>query len=211
MPPSCRLAIVALVASAAVGALQGQQPNTEFKITKVEDSFQESPDFSGNKYGTSKRVRNAGQWLEVETTFDWVPRQADPKYLDEIVMNYYILLKNADRENPKGTLLTGSVTHVDVKQSKGLLSVVYVAPRTLERLFAGKLPVNVGQTVAGIGVTITKDGEVVAEDTGSGRGQWWTDPEMKAVEGKLLNKSETPFAHMVWDYHEPVKTKAGGK
>ncbi len=211
MSPSRILATTAaaLLASTTLQAQEAElpPPNTEIQIQTIETAFQDTPDLKASGY--DKRARGggskAGQWLEVEGTFDWTPRNPEPKYLDDLEVNYFILLTNKTRENPKGTLLSGSVAHVHTPQGKGMRSVAYVEPRVLERLFDGKLPVNVRQAVAGVGVTITRGGTVVAEKTTQGRGQWWTDFE--AESGMVLNKSQTPFAHLAWDYHEPVKTE----
>jgi hypothetical protein len=204
--------ILAVTAAALVVAapLRAQQdelppPNTEFQIQSIDTAFQSTPDLKASGYDKKARggSSKAGKWLEVEVTFDWTPRKPEPKYLDDLEVNTFILLSNKTRENPKGTLLTGSVAHVHTPQGKGMHSVVYVEPRALERLFDGKLPVNVRQAVEGVGVTITRGGTVVAEKTTQGRGQWWT--EFEGVSGMVLNKSQTPFAHLAWDYHEPVK------
>jgi hypothetical protein len=87
-------------------------------------------------------------------------------------------------------------------------SVMYVSPRTLERFFAGKAPNNVTAAVVDVGVTITKQGQLVAEASWKGRGQWWSNYQQ--VSGYVLNKSETPFAPLAWDYYEAIKTKSGG-
>ncbi|GAB4171311.1 MAG: hypothetical protein Fur0032_10480 [Terrimicrobiaceae bacterium] len=194
-----------LGAFVAAGSLHAQQLNPEFRISKIDVAFQDTPDIGGSGYG--KRVRKAGTWLEVETTFDWIPSKPDQKFLDELTVNYFILLKNPTADSPKGTLLTGSANHVLVSAGKDKKSVVYVAPRVLEKLFDGKLPGTVGAAVAGVGVEIRRGGEVVAEQTTQGRGAWWREG-FEPVSGMVLDKSKTPFAHMAWDYHEPLKSSA---
>jgi hypothetical protein len=87
-------------------------------------------------------------------------------------------------------------------------SVMYVSPRTLERFFGGKTPNNITAAVVDVGVTITKQGQLVAEASWQGRGQWWLNYQQ--VSGYVLNKSETPFAPLAWDYYEAIKTKSGG-
>lgn len=179
----------------------------EFAISKIDFALQESPKMSGSGY--DKKVTRPSSWLEVEVTFDWTPRAAEPLYLDELTLNYYILLNNKSKDFPQGALLVGSVNHVSVGQGKGLKSVMYVAPRTLERFFGGKIPNTANQAVAGVGVTISKAGQVVAESSTSGKGQWWTTYQQ--TQGYVLNKSETPFAHLGWDYFEAVKGRGAGQ
>jgi hypothetical protein len=184
-----------------------QQPNTEFKITKIEPSFQESPNYSGPRY--DKRGAKAKNWLEVEVTFDWEPRAKEPKFTEELTVNYYILLNNPSQTAPKGTLLVGSVNLSSIPQEKDMHTVVYVSPRTLERFFDGKVPTNAQQSVVDIGVTMSKQGQVVASTSWKSKtGEWW--PQFQQTPGFVLSKNETPFAPLAWDYYEAVKPKGPG-
>lgn len=193
---------------AAVLPTQAQQPNTEYKITKIEPTFVESPTYSGVRY--DKRGAKAGNWLEVEVTFDWQPRMKEPKYTEELTANFYILLKNPNQQNGnKGTMLTGSVTLSSIPQGRDLHTVVYVSPRTLERMFDGKLPANADLAVNDIGVTLSKQGQMVATTSWKSKsGEWW--PSFQQTPGFVLNKNETPFAPLAWDYYEAIKPKGPG-
>ena len=202
---------------AAVIAAQAQQPlNTEVRITKVEVAFVESPKLMANTYSKKSAAGKAASWIEVETTFERIPAKTSPKFAEELTFNYYILLKNQlVSPDKKQTLLTGSVTHVSVPDGKDLHSCIYVTPRTLAKMFDGKSPVNVAQAVVDAGVTVTgkdgllaafawKGGTVVAKE---GKG-WWDNAIYTPKPGFLLNKSETPFAPLEWDYFESIKPKA---
>lgn len=200
-------AICAAFLSACLPAFS--QVNTEYKITKVESNFIDSPNYQGPRY--DKRGSKPGSWLEVEVTFEWQPRVKEPKYTDELTFNYYILLKNKGvlRDAPNGTLLIGSVTHASIPQGRDMHSVVYVSPRTLERFFDGKVPGTAAQAVEATAVTISKQGQVVAEYAGGAfKSQWWTS--FQQTPGYVLNKSETPFAPLAWDYYEAIKPKSPG-
>jgi len=182
----------------------GQPPTTDYKILKVEPNFLESPTYSGPRY--DKRGAKAKSWLEIEVSFEWQPRLRDPKFTDELTFNYYILLKNRSPQYPKGTLLVGSVTHMSIPQEKDMHSVVYVSPRTLERFFEGKVPANAEQALVDVGVTITKEGQRVAATSWKSKtGDWW--PQFQQTPGFILNKNETPFAPLAWDFHEAIKPK----
>ena len=184
-----------------------QQINTEFKITKVESTLIDSPMFSGVSYNKKTKAK---PWLEVETTFEWTPpRQAQPSYTDELTFTYYILLGNKSRQYPQGTLLVGSVTHTSIPPEKDLHSVVYVSPRALERFFDGKVPPS-AQAVEAVGVTVTKQGQPVAEYSGKFQSQWWNKLNIPQTTGFVLNKNETPFAPLAWDYYEAIKPKSSG-
>ena len=205
MKPSPLLVLTLLL---GLSVAQAQQANTDFQISKITPDLATTPDYSFSLGPKGKKVQKNKDWLEVEVSFDWTPRNPKPEFLDELTLNYYILLNNKDRENPKGTLLTGSVTHVAIPQGKGMNSVMYVSPRTLERFFAGKVPSTANSAVLDAGVTITQQGQLVAESSWKGRGQWWSG--FQQVSGYVLNKSETPFAPLVWDYYEAIKARPAG-
>ena len=186
----------------------GQAPNTDYQILKIEPQFLESPAYRGTLY--DKRGAKAKEWLEVEVTFEWQPRLRDPKYTDELTFNYYILLKNKSPLYPQGTLLVGSVTHTSIPQERGMHSVVYISPRTLERFFDGRVPGNVEQALVDVGVTVTKQGQEVAATSWKSRsGSWW--PQFQQTPGFVLNKNETPFAPLSWDYYEAIKPRASAQ
>ena len=185
-----------------------QAVDRDFAIVKITPDLVITPEYNVNFGPKNKRVAKNKEFLEVEVSFDWQPKDKDAKFLDEITLNYYILLNNKSRENPDGTLLAGSVTHVAIPAAKALNSVMYVSPRTLERFFDGKMPTSASAAVTDIGVTITKQGQLVAEGSWKGRGQWWS--AMQQVNGYVLNKNESPFAPLVWDYYEAIKTRPAG-
>jgi hypothetical protein len=203
-----RLSLLGLCAALAASTVTAQPVNSEFSIVKITPDLVTTPEYSVNFGPKNKKVARNKEFLEVEVSFDWQPKNSKSEFLDELTFNYYILLNDKSRENPKGTLLTGSVTHIAIPQAKGLNSVMYVSPRTLERFFAGKAPTTASAAVVDVGVTITKQGQLVAEASWKGRGQWWS--ELQQVSGYVLNKSETPFAPLAWDYYEAIKTRAAG-
>ena len=89
----------------------------------------------------------------------------------------------------------------------GLHSVMYISPKTLMRVMQKKQINIAALPITQVTVTITKPGvaAVLAMGNlkGAGRAEWWTT--MKQEEGFLINKSETPFAPLNWDYYETVK------
>jgi hypothetical protein len=207
MKPSPLLVLTLLL---SLSVAQAQQANTDFQISKITPDLATTPDYSFSLGPKGKKVQKNKDWLEVEVSFDWTPRNPKPEFLDELTLNYYILLNNKDRENPKGTLLTGSVTHVAIPQGKGMNSVMYVSPRMLERFFAGKVPSTASSAVLDVGVTITQPGvsKPLASSSWKGKGEWWGP--MSGTPGYVLNKSETPFAPLVWDYYEAIKARPAG-
>jgi hypothetical protein len=203
-----RSLLLAFFTVACGTAAIAQSTSGEFTIVKATPDLVTTPEYNVNFGPKNKRITKNKDFLEVEVTFDWQPEDRNAKFLDEVTVNYYILLNNKSRENKAGTLLTGSVTHVAIPNAKALNSVMYVSPRTLERFFDGKLPTSASAAVSDIGVTITKQGQLVAQYVWKGTGQWWNS--MQQVSGYVLNKNETPFAPLVWDYYEAIKTRPAG-
>lgn len=195
------------VSLSALTAL-AQAPNTEFQITRITPDLVTTPEYSISYGPKNKKVPRNKDFVELEVTFDWQPKAAKPQFLDDLTINYYVLLNNKSKEYPKGTLLTGSVTHTAIPQGKGMNSVMYISPRTLERFFDGKAPSTVNAAVVDVGVTITQQGQLVAEKSMRGKGKWWEDHQ--AVQGYVLNKNESPFAPLAWDYYEAIKARPAG-
>jgi hypothetical protein len=195
-------------------AVRAQQAalNTEVQITKIETGFLTSPKITVPGF-TKQMIGRPAPWMEVEVTFERTAK--DPKFADELTFNYYVLLKNERfTEDKKPTMLTASIIHVNVPQEKGLHSVVYVSPKALASLFDGKTPVNAQQTVTDVGVTISgKSGLLALKSLNApikGDKGWWDNTALYTPKsGVLLNKNETPFAPLEWDYYEAVKSKSG--
>lgn len=186
-------------------ALQAQS-STGFVISKIEPSIVTTPSISYS--GATQKSTRPKSWMEIEVTFGWQPTTppANPsdKYADDIVLDYYVLLSNKSTASPQGTLLTGQVTHTSIPAMQNdLKSVMYVSPRTLERFFDGKLPSSASSAIVDIGVTISRQGQVVAQKSLKSPGIWW--PQYQKTSGYLLNKNETPFAALNSDYYEAVK------
>jgi len=194
--------------AAAMTSSHAQQ-NTEFQITRITPDLVTTPEYSISYGPKNKKVPKNKDFVELEVSFDWLPRAKEPKFLDDLTVNYYVLLNNKSKEYPKGTLLTGSVTHTAIPQGKGLNSVMYISPRTLERFFDGKAPSTIAAAIVDVGVTITKQGQPVAEKSWKGKGRWW-EQVASPVPGYILNKSETPFAPLAWDYYEAIKARPAG-
>ena len=197
--------------SLTTGHVSFAQTSPEVLISKVDAQLVTAPAITFSYTGRSLNnpVSPSKKWLEIETTFSWQPLSGTDLYSDDLTVNYYVLLNNPSIKYPQGTLLTGETTlssipakSLDSKNSE-LKSVIYVSSRSLERFFGGKVPSDVNSAVKDIGVTISKSGQVDAQKSLHGTVGWW--PQFQKTSGFLLNKSETPFAALNWDYYETVK------
>jgi len=188
------------------GSLSLHSQNAKgFVISKIEPAIVTTPVISYS--GATQKPSRPKSWMEIEVTFSWQPTgpmNPTDKYADDIVLDYYVLLSNKSSSSPQGTLLTGQITHISVPAMQNdLKSVMYVSPRTLERLFDGKIPSSASSAIVDIGVTISRQGEVVAQKSLKSAGVWW--PQYQKTSGYLLSKNETPFASLNSDYYEAVK------
>lgn len=161
----------------------------EFQINKISRNLITPPQYTytgAQQYQTNQRDR----WLEVEVEFG-----STPEFTDELTFKYFILLN--------GKLLTGEVTHTNVAAGRDNRSVMYVSPKTIARIMAGK-PMT-ATSIQNIAVQIVQQGAVKGElSLERGAPQWFAS--MPQVAGFVLNKTETPFAPLYWDRYEQIKT-----
>jgi len=168
----------------------------EVRIRDIAVGTVKTPDFSVS--GFSKRSPRSSDWLEIEVSFD-VDIQSN--FVEgDLVLKYYVYAKDADK------ILVGEVTHVNVAKGREKLSVMYVSPNSLARLLDGK-SFNISQ-MNPVGVQILFNGQLLTESStrGAPDGQWWTT--RPNVDGILVNKSQTPFAPLVWERYEELKPAA---
>lgn len=166
----------------------------EFAIKKIDVSFVSTPEYSVNP--PARQVRSQ-KWMVVETSFD-----ARPDFTDELIFNYYIYFNKR--------LLVGQVTHVSIQKGRDLHSVAYVSPRSIARILEGRQVT--ASDIENVAVTINKPGipaPVASLSYKPSRGDWWT--VMKQEPGFVLNKNETPFAPLSWDYYEAIKSTSSGR
>jgi hypothetical protein len=163
---------------------------SDFQITKITKNLIATPDFTyggGGQYHPNPRDR----WLEVEVQFT-----VTPAFTDELTFKYYIFFN--------GNVLTGEVTHVNIPAGRENRSVMYVSPRTLERL-GNKRPIA-ENSFRNIAVQILQQG-AVKDELSLARAQpdWFAT--LPQVSGFVLNKNETPFAPLYWDRYEQIKSR----
>src|SRR5947208_15191448 len=121
--------ISAIIVSASVATAMAQPRGAvDFQLVKISTNFNSSPEFTysgAEQFQADQRER----WLEVEVTF-----ACAPEFTDELTLKYFILFN--------GKLLTGEVTHVNIPASRENRSVMYITPKTLQRLMLGRTVTN---------------------------------------------------------------------
>jgi hypothetical protein len=176
---ACALALVAVTASAQSPVGPGS-----VKLGKVQPEVVKTPEY--NVTGGPQKRSKTGQWLEVEVEFE-----TKPEDIDELTFKYTILVEKK--------LLDGEVTHVNIPKGRDHYSVIYVSPRTLEKLTGGK-PLT-GASIENVWVECSKQGQIL--DKASFRPG--VPPNLPHLPGLVLTKDETPFAPLFYDRYEAIK------
>jgi len=161
----------------------------DFQLLRIAPNFISSPQFTytgAQQYVADLRER----WLEVEVTL-----AAALEFSDELTVKYFILFN--------GKLLTGEVTHTNIPAGRENRSVIYVTPKTLQRLMLGRTVTNAA--LQNITVQLLQQRGIKDEMTLTRAPvQWYA--AMPQIAGLTLNKNETPFAPLYWDRYLQVKT-----
>jgi hypothetical protein len=182
--------VPAVLLSAIVTTAMAQpRAAVDFQLQKITTNFISSPQFAyagAEQFQADQRER----WLEVEVTF-----ASAPEFTDELTLKYFILFN--------GKLLTGEVTHVNIAAARDNRSVMYVTPKTLQRLILGRTITN--NAIQNVAVQLMQQGALKDEmSLNRGAPQWYAT--MPQVGGLVLNKNETPFMPLYWDRYCQIKT-----
>ena len=155
------------------------------KLGKVQVAVVKTPEYSLSS-GPQKRSKPA-DWLEVEIEYETKAEE-----IDELTFTFTIMIEKK--------LLTGQVTHINIPKGREHFSVMYIAPRTLEKLTGGKA-LTAG-SIENVWVTVERQGMKLAQPESFKPG---AIPNLPQQNGLVLNKDETPFAPLFYDRYEPIK------
>ena len=185
-----RTILICAIIAAAIAAVMAQpRAAVDFQLQKITTNFISSPQFTytgAEQYQADQRER----WLEVEVTFS-----SAPEFTDELTLKYFILVN--------GKLLTGEVTHVNIAAARDNRSVMYVTPKTLQRLMLGRTITN--NALQNVAVQLMQQGALKDElSLNRAAPQWYAT--LPQLGGLVLNKNETPFAPLYWDRYCQIKT-----
>lgn len=177
------LTALALI-SPAFAQVQAPVGPGSVKINKIQPAVVKTPEF--NITGGPQKRSKSLDWLEVEVEFE-----VKPEEIDELTFAYTIGIENR--------LLDGTVTHVNIPKGRDRYSVVYVAPRALEKLTGGR-PLTAG-SIQNVWVIVSRQGQVIDQQAFKPG----PIPNLPHTAGMVLNKSETPFAPLFFDRYEAIK------
>jgi hypothetical protein len=179
------LTALALVALLGQALAQTVVPAGAVKLGKVQPAIVKTPEYQITG-GQNKRYK-LGNWMEIETDFSTVPEE-----IDELTFKYTVMVEKH--------LLTGEVTYVNIPKDREHFAVMYVAPRTLDKLSGGK-PLT-GASIENVWVEVSHSGQVL-DKTSFKPGQI---PNLPIATGLVLNKEQTPFAPLYFDRYETIKS-----
>jgi hypothetical protein len=180
---------VTILSAIVTTAMAQPRGAVDFQLLKINTNIISSPQFTytgAEQFQADQRER----WLEVEVTF-----ACAPEFTDELTLKYFILVN--------GKLLTGEVTHVNIPAGRDNRSVMYVTPKTLQRLMLGRTVTN--NALQNAAVQLMQQGALKDEISAQrAAAQWYAT--LPQVAGLVLNKNETPFAPLYWDRYCQIKT-----
>jgi hypothetical protein len=190
---------------------QAYSANRPVDGVKVNFYLVGSPQIAASVRGMEQRKMTRTQsaneppavWMEVETEFDAFQE------FPELTFKYFMVLTGKQGTQPK--LLEGEVVHVDIAPGRERHSVMYISPKTLNRLSDNKtFSLN---NVYGVYVEVSSGGQLIAYGHKSAKAPYETFAKAREsftdkVTDAFLNKGQTPFAPLFFDYHEATKPSA---
>ena len=148
-------------------------------------------------------------WLEVEVKLKVQKLKEEPrdKFLDEIKVNWNVVVKGQDRKN---YWIKKTVTYVNFPTDEEVYVSIYLSPNTLKRI-TGKERAGKSDLEA-IGGEVEWNGSMVGFFNHGAKKGWWRE-SLKGVEVTqkfpLFDKTQTPFAPLWYDRYAEVKPKDG--
>ncbi|MGI8605444.1 MAG: Amuc_1102 family pilus-like protein [Verrucomicrobiales bacterium] len=166
--------------------------------------IQQTPDFTV-KGVTNKRWKPK-EWLEIEVPFEAKApaTKRDVKVYDALTFKYYLYVNTPDAKARK--ILTAELAHINIPVGEPMASVVYLPPAAITGLTGGGRAAP--NLISMWGVEVFNGTQLVGFLTSTGKEWWKVNNAPPQTPGMLLNKSETPFAPLWFDYHATLQ---GGK
>lgn len=175
-----------------------QRNRTQVRITDISFRTVRTPKFRD----TSNTEANAqSMWLQAYVEYE--TSGAKGGWTDELSLNWTVLARPG---NTQPAIMHQTVSYVDVEDGKHH-AVVYVRPGFVRRLTGKKDP---NRNDFAVYVEIVVNGESLASREYSRNRQprnWWRaqEPDVRTVDNELLARTDTPFAHMDYDFYEHIK------
>ena len=158
------------------------------KIEKIMPAVVGTPEFTITN--TAAKRSQPQKWLEIEVEF----AVEQVEMIDELTFKFDVLIN--------GKLYPGEITHVNIPKGKDRFTIMYISPRNLERITAGKQ--LTAAMIENVWITISKQGQALAISSLKDKNTKGV-PNLPQFPGLLTPKSETPFSVLWSDRYEAVK------
>lgn len=155
-------------------------------IKKIDPAGVKTPEF--NITGGPQHRSKSLTWLEIEVEFE---TKVDD--IQELKFDYMVQIDK--------TLVTGTVNHINIPKGPEHYSVMYLAPRTIEKILGSGKALTAG-AIGNVWITISSPDGVVLHAKGHPKDA--APPNAPRLPG-LLSKEATPFAPLFFDRYEAVR------
>ncbi|HET6407357.1 MAG TPA: Amuc_1102 family pilus-like protein [Chthoniobacteraceae bacterium] len=154
------------------------------KLGKIEVTAPSTPEY--NITGGQNKRYKLGKWVEIEIPYETIPAE-----IDELTFKVTALIENK--------LLDGEVSYVNIAKGREHYAVMYISPKSIEKLTGGAplSPAGIGN----VWVEVARQGQSLGKASFKASAQ----PNVPHVTGMLLNKNVTPFAPLYYDRYEEIK------
>lgn len=179
------LTLASVIALPMAALAQAPLSPASIKLGKIAPEVVKTPEFSLSS-GPQKRTGRAGNWLEIEVDYETKAEE-----IPELTFRFTAAIE--------GKLVVGEVTYVNISKGRDHFAVMYISPKSLDKLTGGK-PLT-GSSIQNVWVSVENSGQEL------GVVAWKPQniPNMPKLPGFLLNKNQTPFAPLFYDRYEEIK------
>lgn len=178
------LALLTFAVTATGALAQAVVSPASIKLGRVEISAPSTPEYQITG-GQNKRYK-LGKWLEFEIGYETKAEE-----IDELTFKFTALIENK--------LLDGEVTYVNIAQGRDHFAVMYLSPKSIDKLTGGKT--LTAASIQNVWVEVNRQGQVLGRESFKPGQQ----PNLPHVAGLVLNKMQTPFAPLFYDRYEEIK------
>jgi len=159
------------------------------RARRIEEKTQKTPEYSFHTYEERVKPRD---WSKIMISYDTAP-----DWIDELEVRFYVGVKG---KNTGAVMFQATVTFVDVPRGSHA-EAVFLSPGALDRYG------SVEAMAAEFFVKGEKVAVVAHPAVSASAAPWWAVGSLKTIEGRLLNRAQTPFAFVAIDGHNEIKQK----
>ena len=187
------LAVVVMTWSGGMVHAQSDDGSGIAQLRRVKMTKVDTPEYKLNSNISGFANAKNDSWIQLSVAY-----RTAPKWLDELVFDYYVLMEPSNSK-VKYRLLSGSVVNINIAKGNQHTSVMYLHPSTVKRYGTPKKVAVVMR-----GAYQGRPFELATEDNA-----WWK--KLPAERGMVLNRRETPFAMLNTAAYEALKPSGEGR